>query len=42
MLERTHWQVLVENEKREWRLSGNWKWPQQKAIDIIADMAPAA
>lgn len=41
MLEATRWQILVESEKGGWRLNGNWKWPQQKSIDIKAD-APSA
>ena len=41
MLEIAHWQVLVENEKREWRLNGAWNWPQEHAIQIKADPAPA-
>jgi hypothetical protein len=41
MLEMARWQVLVENEKRDWRLTGIWNWPQQQAIQIKADPAPA-
>lgn len=41
MLEASRWQVLVENEKREWRLDGIWSWPQQQAIQINADPAHA-
>ncbi|MFZ4878689.1 FixH family protein [Janthinobacterium sp. Mn2066] len=37
MLERSRWQVLVENDKREWRLSGIWSWPVQRAITLRAD-----
>ena len=41
MLERGRWQVLVESEQRNWRLNGIWKWPEQKAIELVADLAPA-
>lgn len=41
MLEIARWQVLVENESREWRLLGTWKWPQEKQIIISADLAPS-
>lgn len=34
MLERTRWQVQIENGRRNWRLHGTWKWPQQQAIEI--------
>lgn len=39
MLEKTRWQVLMENEARTWRLSGIWSWPQQQHIAIAADSA---
>ncbi len=42
MLERARWQVLVESENRAWRLLGGWKWPQQQAVALVADRAPAA
>lgn len=41
MLERGRWQVLIEGERRDWRLNGNWKWPQQQTLDIKADLPPA-
>ena len=37
LLERSRWQVLIESERRDWRLSGVWKWPQQQTVDIKAD-----
>lgn len=40
MLEIARWQVLVESERRDWRLNGIWAWPQQKEIQIAADPAP--
>lgn len=39
LLERARWQVQIENGHRDWRLSGVWKWPQQKNVDINADPA---
>jgi hypothetical protein len=41
MLESGRWQVLVESERRAWRLIGDWKWPQQRAVAIQADPVPA-
>jgi uncharacterized protein len=29
LLERSRWTVLVEDEKRSWRLEGQWQWPAQ-------------
>jgi hypothetical protein len=40
MLDIARWQVLVENEGRDWRLNGTWQWPQQKNIELDAG-APA-
>ena len=34
MLERAHWQVQIEDGERQWRLHGQWLWPQHKNIDI--------
>jgi hypothetical protein len=34
LLERTHWQVQIEDAARSWRLHGEWSWPQQKSTDI--------
>lgn len=34
LLERAHWQVELEDANRQWRLHGDWHWPQQKNIDI--------
>ena len=42
MLERTRWQVLVENAQRDWRLEGSWSWPAQSGIGLQADMAKLA
>ncbi|CAN5376832.1 FixH family protein [soil metagenome] len=38
MLERARWQIMLESEQRDWRLTGVWKWPQQQGIDLHADM----
>ncbi|PUA19456.1 FixH family protein [Glaciimonas sp. PCH181] len=40
MLERAQWQVLVESDRRDWRLTGLWKWPQQM-LGLHADLSPA-
>lgn len=37
MLERSRWVVLVEGEKRDWRLAGAWSWPSQRSITLRAD-----
>ena len=39
MLERTRWQVNIENDKGDWRLDGTWLWPAQREIEILADAA---
>jgi hypothetical protein len=37
MLERSRWVVLVEGQKREWRLAGAWIWPKQRGIALLPD-----
>lgn len=37
MLDVARWQVLVEGEKRDWRLNGEWAWPHDRAIEIRAE-----
>jgi hypothetical protein len=37
MLERSRWVVLVEGDKRDWRLAGAWSWPAQRGITLRAD-----
>ncbi|KQV90013.1 cytochrome oxidase assembly protein [Massilia sp. Root351] len=37
MLERSRWQVLLENEQRDWRLEGSWQWPAQREVTVRAD-----
>lgn len=41
MLEMGRWDVLIEGEKRDWRLNGIWKWPQKKVLSLKADLTPA-
>ena len=38
MLERAHWQVVVEGPRREWRLARSWSWPRQQHLEIVADV----
>lgn len=33
-LERAHWDVIVEGPQRDWRLTGEWHWPEQRAISL--------
>jgi len=37
MLELARWQILLENEKRDWRVAGIWLWPQQRSVNLTAD-----
>jgi hypothetical protein len=41
-LEATHWQVVVEGARREWRLARSWSWPQQQGLEIRADAPETA
>ncbi len=34
LLDRARWQVQLEDTAGEWRLHGDWSWPEQKNIDI--------
>jgi hypothetical protein len=36
-LEQTHWQVVVEGSRRDWRLARSWDWPRHAQLDIDAD-----
>ena len=40
-LDRGRWDVTIENQKRDWRLTGVWKWPQEPSIQLKADLPPA-
>lgn len=35
LLARAHWQVQIEDAERNWRLHGEWAWPQKKSTDIL-------
>ncbi|QGZ40344.1 hypothetical protein IP92_05098 [Pseudoduganella flava] len=35
-LERSRWVILVEDEKREWRLEGEWQWPMERELTLGA------
>jgi len=37
-LEVTHWQVVVEDEGRQWRLARGWSPARQPVLDIVADV----
>ncbi len=37
LLETARWQILLESERRDWRLAGTWNWPQQKSVALQAD-----
>jgi hypothetical protein len=41
MLERSRWMVLVEGERRSWRLAGTWLWPAQREVVLRADLQPS-
>jgi hypothetical protein len=36
-LEMTHWQVVVEDEGRQWRLARGWSPARDEALEIVAD-----
>jgi len=42
MLEMARWQVLLEGERRDWRLLGAWKWPHAPEFAVQADPASAS
>jgi uncharacterized protein len=37
LLDIARWRVQIEGEQRDWRLSGEWMWPQQQQIELQAD-----
>ncbi|MET0323410.1 MAG: FixH family protein [Duganella sp.] len=37
MLERSRWVVLVEGERRDWRLAGAWTWPKQRSVRLTPE-----
>jgi hypothetical protein len=34
LLDRARWQVQLEDTAGQWRLHGDWHWPEQKNVDI--------
>ncbi len=40
LLGEARWRVIIENEMRDWRLSGIWKWPHQPTVELKADAIP--
>ena len=36
MLDMARWQVVLEDQERNWRVSGVWPWPQQPAVALAA------
>ncbi|HEX8601507.1 MAG TPA: FixH family protein [Pseudoduganella sp.] len=41
LLERSRWVVLVEDERRTWRLEGQWQWPAVREVVLAAPQAGA-
>jgi hypothetical protein len=37
MLAGAHWQVVVEDARRDWRLAHSWDWPRTPGLAIDAD-----
>jgi hypothetical protein len=35
------WKITVENDSHQWRLNGDWKWPQDGTVQLVADLPPA-
>ncbi|GGX73621.1 FixH family protein [Pseudoduganella dura] len=35
-LERSRWVVLVEDDRRTWRLEGQWRWPVEREVVLAA------
>ena len=43
LLERSRWNLVVEDQRHSWRLAGVWQWPQHSDIGLRADPpAPSA
>lgn len=36
MLDMARWQVVLEDQERNWRVGGVWSWPQQPAVALSA------
>ena len=39
LLERSRWQVLIEDASRSWKLEGSWSWPASHEVVLVADAA---
>lgn len=39
MLDVARWQVIMENDARDWRLLGTWQWPRERQLIMKADVA---
>ena len=39
LLDIARWTVQIEGEQRDWRLHGDWMWPQQQQVELQADPA---
>jgi len=39
VLEQTHWQLVVEGKRHDWRLARSWDWPRQASLELVADQA---
>lgn len=37
MLDMARWQIVMENESREWRLDGEWLWPHERKAVLEPD-----
>ncbi|HVL76281.1 MAG TPA: FixH family protein [Noviherbaspirillum sp.] len=37
MLDMARWIVTVEDAQRDWRMAGRWLWPQNPALQILAE-----
>lgn len=40
MLDTARWQVQIENDRHDWRLHGEWAWPQEAGIALNAEALP--
>ena len=40
ILEQARWQATMESAQRDWRLTGEWSRPQQRALTVMADVPP--
>ncbi len=39
LLERSRWQVLLEDAARSWKLESSWSWPATHEVALVADAA---